>query len=260
VVADAGCKVDRLVEDLWAALAPPADHRKTVGGRQARVLTLEREDAVSGPLTHPPKGGAESEHPSPRVGRMRWPGHALRAAVGLPAILAVALSCGGSGPSAQASDPASNALARGIAAQNANKLDEATKDYFEALSNDPKNKFAYYNLGQIAKNQNRLQIAEGYYRSALEIDPNYGPALFGLGFVRQAFNSIQEAVDLYTKDIAIEPTNAAAHYNLGILLRIQGKTAQGDAEIARAIQLDPKLPQPPAPTPTPKPASPTPTR
>ena len=106
----------------------------------------------------------------------------------------------------------------------------------------------------------RFAIAEGYYRSALQTDPNYGPALFGLGVVRQVFNSVQEAVDLYTKDIAIEPTNAAAHYNLGILLRIQGKTAQGDAEIARAIQLDPKLPQPPAPTPTPKPASPTPTR
>jgi tetratricopeptide (TPR) repeat protein len=191
---------------------------------------------------------------------VRWPGHAFRVAVALPAILAVAVACGGSNPTAKASDPAGDALARGIAAHNANKLDEAAKDYFEVLANDPKNKFAFYNLGQIARTQNKLAIAEGYYRSALEADPNYGPALFGLGVVRQAFNSVQEAVDLYTKDIAIEPTNAAAHYNLGILLRIQGKTAQGDAEIARAIQLDPKLPQPPAPTATPKPASPTPTR
>ena len=109
--------------------------------------------------------------------------------------------------------------------------------------------------------QNRLAIAEGYYRSALEIDPNYGPALFGLGVVRQAFNSVQEAIDLYRKDVSVEPNNAAAHYNLGILLRVQGKVADGDAEIARAMQLDPKLPQPPAaPTPTPKPATPTPTR
>jgi tetratricopeptide (TPR) repeat protein len=193
---------------------------------------------------------------------MLRPGRSLRVAVVLPVILAFAAACGGGGSNAptKPADPAADALARGIAAQNANKLDEAAKDYFEVLSVDPKNKFAFYNLGQIAKNQNRLQIAEGYYRSALEIDPNYGPALFGVGYVRQQFNAIQEAIDFYTKDVAIEPTNAAAHYNLGILLRIQGKTAQGDAEIARAIQLDPKLPQPPAPTPTPKPASPTPTR
>ena len=78
--------------------------------------------------------------------------------------------------------------------------------------------------------------------------------------VRQAFNAIQEAIDLYRKVVAVEPNNAAAHYNLGILLRIQGKTADGDSEIARALQLDPKLPQPPAPTATPKPATPSPTR
>ena len=188
---------------------------------------------------------------------MNVPGRALRATL-LTLILVAAAACGG-GAAAKPTDPAGDALARGIAAHNANKLDEATKDYFEVLFNDPKNKFAFYNLGQIARIQNRLAIAEGFYRSALEIDPNYGPALFGLGAVRQAFNSVQEAIDLYRKDISAEPNNAAAHYNLGILLRVQGKTADGDAEIARAIQLDPKLPQPPAPTATPK-ATPTPTR
>ena len=191
---------------------------------------------------------------------MRLPGRALSAALVLPLFLAFAATCGGGSTPAKPVDPAADALARGIAAHNANKLDEATKDYFEVLFNDPKNKFAFYNLGQIARIQNRLAIAEGYYRSALEIDPNYGPALFGLGVVRQAFNSVQEAIDLYRKDISVEPNNAAAHYNLGILLRVQGKTADGDAEIAKAIQLDPKLPQPPAPTPTAKPATPTPTR
>jgi tetratricopeptide (TPR) repeat protein len=81
--------------------------------------------------------------------------------------------------------------------------------------------------------------------------------------VRQALGAIQEAIDLYRKDLSFEPNNAAAHYNLGILLRIQGKAAEGEAEIAKAIQLDPKLPQPappPTATPTPKPATPTPTR
>lgn len=192
---------------------------------------------------------------------MRWPGRAFRVAVALPAILALAAACGGSNPTAGASDPAGDALARGIAAHNANKLDEATKDYFEVLATDPKNKFAYYNLGQIARTQNKLAIAEGYYRSALETDPNYGPALFGLGAVRQAFGAVQDAVDVYRKDVAVEPNNAAAHYNLGILLRVQGNTAEGDAEIAKGMQLDPKLPPPATPTTaTPRPASPTPTR
>ena len=182
----------------------------------------------------------------------------LRAALLLPLILALAAcGLGGSGGAAKPADPAADALARGIAAHNAGKTDEATKDYFEVLQNDPTNKFAFYNLGQIARVQNKLAIAEGYYRSSLESDPNFGPSLFGLGVVRQAF-SADEAIALYRKDIAVEPNNAAAHYNLWILLRIQGKTAEGDAEIAKGMQLDPKLPLPaPLPSPT---KSPTPSR
>jgi tetratricopeptide (TPR) repeat protein len=179
----------------------------------------------------------------------------------LPAVLALAVACspgGSSAPAGQATatDAAADALAKGIAAHNAGKPEEAKKYYFTVLANDPKNKFAYYNLGQIARLSDRFPVAEGYYRSALEIDPNYGPALFGLGAVRQALNFLPEAIDFYRKDIAVEPNNAAAHYNLGILLRITGKVAEGEAEIAKGIQLDPKLPAP-GPVVTPKP---TPTR
>ena len=197
---------------------------------------------------------------SPSIGLMHPLGRAFRVTLALPFVIAFATACGVGGTPPKSGDPAAEALDRGIAAHNANRIDEATKDYFEVLFNDPKNKFAFYNLGQIARIQNRLAIAEGYYRSALEVDPNYGPALFGLGVVRQAFNAVQEAIDLYRKDISVEPNNAAAHYNLGILLRIQGKTAEGDAEIARALQLDPKLSPLPTPSATPKPATPTPTR
>jgi tetratricopeptide (TPR) repeat protein len=175
---------------------------------------------------------------------------ALRAMVLAATMLA---ACGGSAAPPLPADPAADALARGIAAHNAGRTDEAKQAYYETLYRDPKNKFAFYNLGQIARLSDRPQIAEGYYRSALEIDPNYGPALFGLGAVRQALNAIQEAIDLYRRDIVVEPNNAAAHYNLGILLRIQGKTAEGDAEIAKGMQLDPKLPAPPSPKPTPTP-------
>jgi tetratricopeptide (TPR) repeat protein len=175
-------------------------------------------------------------------------------------MLAITLlaACGGGAatPSAPA-DPAAAALARGIAAHNSGKLDEARQAYYETLFHDPNNKFAFYDLGQIARLSDKPQIAEGYYRSALEIDGSYGPALFGLGAVRQQLGATAEAIDLYRKDIVVEPTNAAAHFNLGILLRLTGKTAEGDAEIARGMQLDPKLTAPPSVRPTP---TPTPTR
>jgi tetratricopeptide (TPR) repeat protein len=181
------------------------------------------------------------------IDRVRW------VATG---ILAVALlgACGlGSSPPPPPGDPAADALARGIKAHNDGRTDEAKQAYYETLYRDPKNKFAFYNLGQIARLSAKPQIAEGYSRSALEIDQNFGPALFGLGAVRQSLGAIQEAIDLYRRDIAVEPNNAAAHYNLGILLRLSGKVAEGEAEIAKGMQLDPTLPAPPKLTPTPTP-------
>ena len=112
---------------------------------------------------------------------MNVQGRTLGAALLL--ILGAAAACGGS-TAAKPTDPAGDALARGIAAHNANKLDEATKDYFEVLFNDPKNKFAFYNLGEIAQRQNRMQAAESYYRLSLEQDPNMASALFNLAIVR----------------------------------------------------------------------------
>ena len=127
---------------------------------------------------------------------------ALSAAFALPFVLAITAACGGGGTPAKPSDPAADALARGIAAHNANKLDEAAKDYYEALFYDPKSKFAFYNLGQIARIQSRLAIAEGYYRSALEIDPNYGPALFGLGASMGLIAALTHALN--TPDFAMQ--------------------------------------------------------
>ena len=49
---------------------------------------------------------------------MHRPGRALRAALALPFILAVAAACAGSGSPAKPSDPAADALARGIAAKD----------------------------------------------------------------------------------------------------------------------------------------------
>jgi tetratricopeptide (TPR) repeat protein len=187
-------------------------------------------------------------------------GPSIRSARALASALSIFVAmilaaCGGGavGAPTPPADLAGDALARGVAAHNAGKLDEATRAYYETLFRDPRNKFAFYDLGQIARLANKPAIAEGYYRSSLEIDPSYGPALFGLGAVRQTLGAIDDAIAIYRRDLAVEPTNAAAHFNLGILLRLVGKTAEGDAEIARGMQLDPKLTAPPSIRPTPTP-------
>jgi tetratricopeptide (TPR) repeat protein len=173
-------------------------------------------------------------------------------------LLALALaSCGGASKSE--SDLSSDALNRGLKAHNAGSFDEATAAYFEALSHDPKNKFAYFNLGQITQTQKKPQIAEGYYRSALDIDPRFGAALFNLAIIRSEAGAKTEAIDLYRRDIQADPNNGAAYFNLALLLRDTGQTAEANQMFQRAQQLDSRLVPPASPSPT-RTAAPSPTR
>jgi tetratricopeptide (TPR) repeat protein len=169
-------------------------------------------------------------------------------------------ACGGPGSSGSGNETAADALNRGLQAHAAGKLDEAVAAYFVTLSKDPKNQFAYYNLGEIAQRQNKLVTADGFYRLALDLDPKMESALFNLAIVRTSAGATQEAVALYRQVIAVNPNNAAAHFNLGLLLRQLGQTADAQQELATAQRLDPKLV---APSPSASPirqTSPTPTR
>jgi tetratricopeptide (TPR) repeat protein len=184
-------------------------------------------------------------------------GPILACVLGLAAIV---VACGGGGSGANPNETASDALNRGLQAHAAGKLDDAAKAYFDVLAKDPANKFAYFNLGEIAQRQNRTVAAESYYRLALEQDPKMTSALFNLAIVRTAVGDTKEAVDLYRRAVAADPSFAAAHFNLGLLLRQLGQTAEAQTELAAAQRLDAKLVVPsPSATPA-KPASPSPTR
>src|SRR2546430_11967935 len=167
--------------------------------------------------------------------------------------------CGGRASGGR-SEPAADGLSRGLAAHAAGKLDEAVAAYFTTLSKDPKNQFAYYNLGEIAQRQSRFVAAESFYRLALDLDPKMESALFNLAIVRTNAGATADAVALYKQVIAVNANNAAAHFNLGLLYRQLGQTAEAQAEFAAAQKLDAKLVAPsPASSPV-KQASPTPTR
>ena len=175
-------------------------------------------------------------------------------------LAALATACGGPGSANTANETAADALNRGLAAHAAGKLDDAVAAYFTTLSKDPKNQFAYYNLGEIAQRQNRLTAAEAFYRLALEQDPKMESALFNLAIVRTNVGVTADAIALYKQVIAVNPNSAAAHFNLGLLLRQIGQTAEAQTELAAAQRLDPKLV---APSPSASPArqaTPSPTR
>lgn len=167
-------------------------------------------------------------------------------AVALLALLVLG-ACGKKKTEAQL---AGDALAKGLKAHFAGNVTEAAKDYHEVLAHDPTNKFAYFDLGVIDQAAGRTDAAEGNYRASLKSDPDFEPALFNLAILRTPVD-INEAVSLYQHAAAVASDNASVHLNLGFALRQAGQVAAGDAELARAVQIDPALASritPPQPT------------
>jgi tetratricopeptide (TPR) repeat protein len=167
-------------------------------------------------------------------------------AAALALVVAVA-ACGGKTETQLAND----ALNAGIAAHTSGNIEEAKKQYNECLKHDPTNKVCHYDLGLIAQTAGDATTAENEYRLSLSADPNYTPALFNLAILRAGLNDTTEAIALYRRYVAILPDDAGGHLNLGLLLIAIGDKINGDKEIARAIQLDPKISVPqssPAPT------------
>jgi len=139
---------------------------------------------------------------------------------------------------------ASDALAAGLAAHTAGKIDEAAGDFRECLKHDSRNKFCYFNLGVIAQGQNNPAEAENDYRIALGIDPNFPSAIWNLALVRAGAGATAEAIDLWRHYLRLDAGAAGAHWNLALLLRATGKQGEGDAEMTLAHQLDPSLADP----------------
>lgn len=180
-----------------------------------------------------------------RSGKLRF-----RALAAAGALLLVLAACQPGGAPKTSAELAAESLERGVQAQNAARFDDALVAYFETLSRDPKNKFAFFNLGQMYRNQQKCPIAEGYYRQAVEIDPNVAGAWFGIGFCRLAVAAWEEARDANDRVVKLEPNNASGHFNLALALRQLGRESEAQAEFQRAAQLDANLRAPATPSPS----------
>lgn len=148
-------------------------------------------------------------------------------------------------------------LTQALEAHAEGDLADAERLYKQVIADDPSNKFAHYNLGLIAQTEGRNDEAAASYREVLKVDPRFVPANFNLAIILTETDP-DEAIRLYRRIIDIEPQNAPAHLNLGFVLKEHGDEKAGEAEIAKAIEIDPSLSKRVEPNSTAGPATPTP--
>jgi tetratricopeptide (TPR) repeat protein len=195
------------------------------------------------------KGPVENDIPAPRVGTPRpsesWRrARITRYAVGSLATVAVLALVAAGVVNLTTSRPdamqASAYMSAGMSAQRQGLVAVARDDYRLALAHEPRNKYAYYNLGTIDSQQRHTVLAMEDYEAALTFDGSFAPALDNLAILLTPAHPLQ-AVTLYQRATQAAPGDADAHLNLGLLLHRLGRDGKARVEFATALRLNPTL-------------------
>ena len=142
--------------------------------------------------------------------------------------------------SSKSTPPADRLVNAGLAAQQHGNVTQAIVDYEAAIKANPLQVYAYYDLGVIYQQRNDFADASSNYQKALVINPKYQSAMFNLAILDTP-NNPGNAVSLYEQLLSLNPNDSNVLFNLGLLLRAHGDSAHGDADLSKAVNLNPAL-------------------
>jgi tetratricopeptide (TPR) repeat protein len=151
------------------------------------------------------------------------------------------LTGGGAWAQVAAEKPAEAARrhdARGVAAGDAGRLDEALREFETAIGLDPGYAPAHFHRGLALERTGRLREALTAYQRALRAQPDLFEARYGLSSVCAKLGDLDGAIALLRQIVAALPDLAEARYNLGVNLWNRYKKSTG---LRRTQDLDAAL-------------------
>lgn len=144
----------------------------------------------------------------------------------------------------------------GLCYHNLGDLDRAEEAYLQALRLRPDDPLVLNNLGYMWADQGRnLRTAVKMLEKARQLAPNEAFIMDSLGWAyyrqaledlksgreRQAERLLKAARDLVEKAVDRSPGEAEQHYHLGMIYASLGYERDAEAELRRALAVNPKL-------------------
>ena len=122
-------------------------------------------------------------------------------------------------------------------------IDLAVTDCGVAIRRDPKNPFAFNNLGNAYKAKSDYDRAIASYAEAVRLDPTFAQAFNNRGLAYGDKKDFERAISDYTDAIRLDPGYSRALDNRGDTYLIKGDLARAIADFDEAIKVDPRFAQ-----------------
>jgi tetratricopeptide (TPR) repeat protein len=119
------------------------------------------------------------------------------------------------------------------------QIDEAIRQFREALRLKPDDPLAHYNLGTALDKKGQIDEAIRQFQEALRLDPEDAETHINLGTALDKKGQFDEAIRHYQQALRLEPNVAEAHYNLGLALSEKGQIGEAIRQFEEAIRLEP---------------------
>jgi tetratricopeptide (TPR) repeat protein len=128
-------------------------------------------------------------------------------------------------------------LANSLTEQN--KLDDAAKEWHQALVIDPNNYIAHYNIGVILERQELPEQAIRELRLSLALQPNQPSAHTIIGKLYTNMHQIPQAAEEFAQTVQLDPADPVAHNDLGTALMQLGENEKAVEQFNDALHIDP---------------------
>ncbi len=133
----------------------------------------------------------------------------------------------------------SSLLQRGLAFQQAGRIEDAIAEHEKALELDPEFALAHTNLIILYGKTQQPQKAEEHFRAAVRLNPNSADSYYNYGVLLFERHEFIEAEKMFRKAVELDPFHSQAYHNLGFMRELQGRMDEALGFYRKAIERQP---------------------
>jgi tetratricopeptide (TPR) repeat protein len=106
-----------------------------------------------------------------------------------------------------------------------------------AIKNNPKNAWAYYDIGLALRRLGLYHKALAFYKKSVLLDSDLVNAYVNMGLIYMGLERTEEAISMWQKAISISPATPEAYANLGAAYMEIGKSNEARGNLNKALEL-----------------------